>query len=121
MGNGRENNGLYLITENFPTAVISFLKEHGETTLWHLRLGHASTKAMQHISELKNKKQTGRENNCEVCPLARQCRLQFPTSSTRSSSCFQLVHMDVWGPHKVPIYDRKLYFVTIVYDYNRFT
>ncbi|XP_075103107.1 uncharacterized protein LOC142177932 [Nicotiana tabacum] len=55
MGIGRENNGLYLIRENLPTAAISFLKEHGETTLWHLRLGHASTKAMQHISELKNK------------------------------------------------------------------
>ncbi|XP_019228552.1 PREDICTED: uncharacterized protein LOC109209691 [Nicotiana attenuata] len=29
--------------------------------------------------------------------------------------------MDVWGPHKVPTYDRKLYFVTIVDDYSRFT
>nr|XP_016479471.1 PREDICTED: uncharacterized protein LOC107800758 [Nicotiana tabacum] len=79
MGNGRENNGLYLITENFPTAVISFLKEHGETTLWHLRLGHASTKAMQHISELKNKKQTGRENNCE--------EQSFPFEKDADSDC----------------------------------
>ncbi|XP_019235589.1 PREDICTED: uncharacterized protein LOC109215923 [Nicotiana attenuata] len=66
MGIGRENNGLYLIRENLSIAAISFLKEHGETTLRRLRLGHASTKAMQHISELKNKIQTGRGNNCET-------------------------------------------------------
>nr|XP_009765493.1 PREDICTED: uncharacterized protein LOC104217010 [Nicotiana sylvestris] len=71
MGIDIENNGLYLIRENLPTTTISFLKEYGETTLWHLRLGHASTKAMQHISELKNKIQTGRENNCEVISLQR--------------------------------------------------
>ncbi|XP_075104837.1 uncharacterized protein LOC142178916 [Nicotiana tabacum] len=29
--------------------------------------------------------------------------------------------MDVWGPHKVATYDRKLYFITIVDDYSRFT
>nr|XP_009759202.1 PREDICTED: uncharacterized protein LOC104211777 [Nicotiana sylvestris] len=113
---GRENSGLHLIKENLPIAAASFLKENGETTLWHLRLGHASTKSMQHILELKNKIHAREQDNCEVCPLARQCRLQFPVSSIRSSSYFQLVHMDVWGPHKVPTYDRKLYFVTIVDD-----
>ncbi|XP_016473358.2 uncharacterized protein LOC107795270 [Nicotiana tabacum] len=87
MGIGRENNGLYLIKENLPTTTISLLKEHGKTTLY-LRLGHTSTKSMQHISELKNKIQAGEQDNCEVCPLARQYRLQFPLSSTRSSSIF---------------------------------
>ncbi|XP_019238180.1 PREDICTED: uncharacterized protein LOC109218282 [Nicotiana attenuata] len=66
IGIGRENNGLYVIKENLPTATISFLKEHGEITLWHLRLGHASTKSMQHISELKNKIRAGEQDNCEV-------------------------------------------------------
>ncbi|XP_070049065.1 uncharacterized protein [Nicotiana tomentosiformis] len=36
MGIGRENNGLYLIKENLPIIAASFLKENGETRLWHL-------------------------------------------------------------------------------------
>lgn len=56
-----------------------------------------------------------------VCSLAKQYRLKFPSSTNISSSLFQLVHMNVWGPHKHPTYYRKHYFLTIVDDYSRFT
>ncbi|XP_075091731.1 uncharacterized protein LOC142171910 [Nicotiana tabacum] len=79
MGIGRENSGLYLIKENLPTAAISFLKENGETALWHLRLGHASTKSMQHISELKNKIQAREQDNCEFEATVKVVRLDNGT------------------------------------------
>ncbi|XP_075102309.1 uncharacterized protein LOC142177458 [Nicotiana tabacum] len=96
----RENNRLYLIKENLLITTTSFLKEYEDTRLRHLRLGHASAKSMEHISALRNKTHTGMQDNCEVCPLAKQYRLQFPTSSTRLIGCFQPIHMDVWGPYK---------------------
>ena len=33
---------------------------------------------------------------------------------------FDVVHMDLWGPYKIPTLDRKYYFLTIVDDYSRF-
>ncbi|XP_075083245.1 uncharacterized protein LOC142166996 [Nicotiana tabacum] len=70
VGIGRENNRLYLIKENLPVTTTSFLKGYGDTKLWHLRLGHASAKSMEHISALNNKIHTGVQDNCEVFPLA---------------------------------------------------
>ncbi|XP_019256000.1 PREDICTED: uncharacterized protein LOC109234449 [Nicotiana attenuata] len=65
MGIGREHNGLYLLKENITVAAASFFMSKGaegffmskgaEGELWHLRLGHASLKSMQHIPELKKK------------------------------------------------------------------
>ncbi|XP_070029502.1 uncharacterized protein [Nicotiana sylvestris] len=53
---GREHNGLYLLKENITVVAAGFFMNKGaESKLWHLRLGHASLKSMQHISELKNK------------------------------------------------------------------
>lgn len=45
----------------------------------------------------------------------------FPVSSSSTSSCFNLLHVNVWGPFRVPTYDKKSYFVTLVDDYSRYT
>ncbi|XP_019248462.1 PREDICTED: uncharacterized protein LOC109227720 [Nicotiana attenuata] len=55
-GIGREHNGLYLLKKNITVAVGGFLvNKRAESKLWHLRLGHAYLKSMQHIPELRNK------------------------------------------------------------------
>lgn len=59
--------------------------------------------------------------HCTVSPLAKQVKLPFPISTTSSQSIFERLHSDVWGSNKVPTYDDKRYFVTIVDDYSRFT
>ena len=38
-----------------------------------------------------------------------------------SSSPFDLIHCDVWGPYHVPTYNGKKFFLTIVDDHTRFT
>lgn len=58
---------------------------------------------------------------CHVCPLARQTKLPFPVSHNKSSAVFDLLHVDVWGPYRVPTIDGKRFFVTIVDDYSRLT
>jgi len=35
--------------------------------------------------------------------------------------CFDLIHVDVWGPYSIPSTHGHKYFLTIVYDYSRYT
>lgn len=77
------------------------------------------TSVMKHVPSLRLHAES--QDCCSVCPLAKQSRLKFSISTTRAHSAFQLIHVDVRGPFQVPTYDRKLYFVTIVDDFSRYT
>jgi len=59
--------------------------------------------------------------SCEICPRAKQPRLTFPSRTTNSSHCFELIHVDIWGPFSIPSNNRSRYFLTIVDDYSRCT
>ena len=51
--------------------------------------------------------------------MEKQHRLPFPNGTTVSTSSFQLLHIDVWGPFNTPTYDGHKFFVTIVDDCTR--
>lgn len=38
-----------------------------------------------------------------------------------SKHVFDLLHCNPWGPYRVPTYNKKRFFVTIVDDYSRYT
>lgn len=83
-----------------------------------MRLGHAHVdviKKHKSLSSLKN------VTHCTVCPLAKQSKLPFQLRNTNSKSVFDLLHCDIWEPYKVPTYDGKKYFVTVIDDYTRYT
>ncbi|XP_070050325.1 uncharacterized protein [Nicotiana tomentosiformis] len=122
MGIGRESNGLYILQREFkPTVGAAVAGGVNESELWHLRLGHPSTVAMQHIPNLKNKVNNTVQENCSVCPMAKQIRLSFPVSKSKYSSIFQLIHVSAWGPYRKATFDRNQYFVNVVDDYSRYT
>jgi len=58
---------------------------------------------------------------CSVCPKAKLHRQPFPLSTTRASTIFELIHVDIWGPYKCATYDGYKYFLTIVDDHSRAT
>lgn len=89
-----------------------------DTQLCYQRLGHPSYFIMKHLNLLSSNKND--IVSCHVCPLAKQIRQVFPSSNSRASTSFDLVHMNLWGPYKTPTLDKKHYFLTIVDDYNRF-
>ncbi|CAN1217084.1 Retrovirus-related Pol polyprotein from transposon TNT 1-94 [Linum perenne] len=85
--------------------------------LWHYRLGHSAPSVIQLLS-------LGSPDSsfhCRVCPLAKQKRLAFPLSQSCAKTCFDLVHMDIWGPYSVPTLNGQRYFLTVVDDKSRFT
>ena len=52
--------------------------------------------------------------------MAKQTKLPFPISETKSNACFDLVHMDIWGPISITSMHGFRYFLTVVDDYYRY-
>ncbi|KAL0349326.1 UNVERIFIED_CONTAM: Retrovirus-related Pol polyprotein from transposon RE2 [Sesamum angustifolium] len=127
---GKQKGNLYFLdTSSFDSAVINsyinnrnnvlhpkFVIDLCGTTGWvTLPLLYS-----QHIPEIKHLNET-QTNDCCICPLAKQHRLSFPSSITRSKHMFKLIHTDVWGPYKIASLTNCNYFLTIVDDFTRAT
>ncbi|XP_070031507.1 uncharacterized protein [Nicotiana tomentosiformis] len=52
--------------------------------LWHLRLGHLPYHAMKNIKNISLSSTDKHLFPCDICPMARQSKLPFPTSSISS-------------------------------------
>lgn len=89
--------------------------------LWHMRLGHPSPSRLRLASPLLPSKTTSFDNNCSVCPMAKQTRLPFQLSLISTKAAFDLLHCDIWGPHKIPTHSGARFFLTIVDDFTRCT
>jgi len=142
-GIGKEDHGLYILTRGpnqAPRKLVNSSmssRSHSHSTsvaksivlpslhcesadVWHKRLGHAPIdiiKRHKSLSALSSKD----NSHCTVCPLAKHTKLPFPLSTTLSKGVFELLHCDIWGPYKVPTYNGKRFFVTVVDDYSRYT
>ena len=53
--------------------------------------------------------------------MAKQSRLSFKVSQISSNKPFDLIHCDIWGPHRIYSYSGARYFLTIVDDFSRYT
>lgn len=67
--------------------------------LWHKGLGHMHLFSMKHISVLTSEALHPTSVLCSICPMARQHKLPFPTSTTSTTHIFGLIHVDTWGPY----------------------
>lgn len=88
--------------------------------LWHHRLGHASLAKLEHIPCVKA---YTRDNSqiCVTCPMSEFAKLPFTDSNSHASTAFKLIHLDTWGPYKVPYNGKYRFFLTLVDDYTRHT
>ena len=91
-----------------------------ELKLMHLRMGHIPFNRLQLVNDnLANR--NGLDCICQICPRAKQTRNSFPKTGSRSKNCFDLLHIDVWGPYKIRTHNDCKYFLTIVDDFSRHT
>ena len=52
--------------------------------------------------------------NCEICKLAKQTKLPFSLSTSKSEVVFYLVHSDFWGLAPINSYNGFKYFVLFI-------
>lgn len=88
-------------------------------SIWHHRLGHTPMAKLKQIHELSPLNSTNQ--TCVTCPMAKSTNLPYPLSDSYASENFELVHMDTWGPYKVPTQGHHKYFLTLVDDHSRHT
>ncbi|KAM3263927.1 hypothetical protein P3L10_000921 [Capsicum annuum] len=91
-GIGRQEGRLYVLkggwtgdTNQSGSKTCKFIAEvlTSSCSLWHQRLGHPSSQVLKCLDTLKNPSDLNMLNKCTMCPLAKQTRLSFPTSTTR--------------------------------------
>ena len=87
-----------------------------ESTIWHARLGHPHTRALN----LMLPGVVFKNDECEACILGKHCRTVFPRSSTIYEKCFDLVHSDVWTAPCMSRENHK-YFVTFIDEKSKYT
>ena len=94
------------------------------TGLWHSRLGQPS---FQRLAILQNlvpdviNCSNNKSFDCPIRPIAKQKRLPFQSFVHVSNSCFDLIHVDIWGPYSTPSLNGSKYFFTVVDDFSRCT
>lgn len=87
--------------------------------LWHHRLGHASVSTIKHLPFLKINSPINQI--CTSCPMAKFSKLPFNISASQASESFELVHMDIQGPYRIPYQSKYRYFLSFVDDNSRNT
>ena len=92
---------------------------HKDLQLVHSRLGHPSIEKIKHVvpCNVPNMNEFFRE----VCVLFKHHLLPFLISTSHATFAFELVHLDLWGPYKVPTMKGEKYFLTILDDFSRTT
>jgi transposase InsO family protein len=138
---GKQRNGLYILQKSVHSnhisnpaipyadftkvlySLSSIKQSHNSFHIWYCRFGHPSVSRMYFLScVMPNFSLIDKTDSvCNVCPLAKQRRLPFVRHNHLSSSPFDLLHVDIWGPYHVPTVEGFIYFLTLVDDCSRTT
>ena len=111
----------------FPNSSKHYFSHHfksGSTDIWHQCLGHPQFSALQF---LKNKGlidvigNVKSEHICDSCQLGKLSRLPFSCSKNISSSIFEKIHCDLWGPAPILSIGKLRYYARLVDDFSKYT
>lgn len=129
-GFGKLQEGLYHLKiskdHSFKLSKSSFVNNSISTTIndsniWHFRLGHLSRNRLNVLHKKFPFISKSINENCDNFHLSKQRKLPYSWSISRASKIFELTHMDIWGHFPKTSVDGHKYFLTILYDYSRYT
>lgn len=55
---------------------------------------------------------------CDIYHFTRQKKLLYHTITSKASSCFELIHFDIWGPLTINLIHDHKYFLTVRNDFS---
>ncbi|VVA32945.1 Hypothetical predicted protein, partial [Prunus dulcis] len=93
IGKGLERGGLYYLAPDVPSIANSAVASPS-FNLWHWCLGHPSKFILPHLQNFHSTISIPNNHVCTICPLAKHCRLSFPSSTISTNACFDLIHCD---------------------------
>ncbi|GJV72054.1 ribonuclease H-like domain-containing protein [Tanacetum coccineum] len=108
---------LYPVTAPSPIPHAFLVSQH----TWHQRLGHPGGEVLRRLVS-SNFISCNKEKPpvlCHACQLGKHVRLPFVSSSTVISSCFDIIHSDVWTS-PIPSLSGFKYYVLFLDHYSQF-
>ena len=112
----------YIDADTVNSHIAASCNSNNVSALWHARLGHLPFEKIQllhsHFPFISCNKEI---THCDTCHFAKMRKLAFPISTSKFDACFDLIHVDIWGPFHIPSVFGHKYFLTIVDDKSRFT
>jgi len=121
IGAGERKDGLYYLRNKLR---IKAHKVAGTSLLelWHARLGHPSRKITKMVPTVDARKGSNILNKaCDIFHRVKHTRDGFPSSYSKASNLFELIHCDLWGPYRTASSCGCYYFLAIVNDFSRAT
>ncbi|NBU34777.1 hypothetical protein EBS40_09225, partial [bacterium] len=108
-----------------PSSTATAFEAEVPMQLAHQRLAHAAPSTIAKLHKLGSvsgfKLQQGANKDkvqCEPCLLGKAQRLPFPkTSRTKAQHKLELVHVDLWGPARVPTFGKQSVYVLSILDH----
>ncbi|GKC70113.1 cysteine-rich receptor-like protein kinase 8, partial [Tanacetum coccineum] len=107
--------------QKFSLSVLSNKTVKDNYELWHHRIGHDPDVKLKQMHDLPVSLTKSCFDKCFSCPMEKFTKLPYSLSDSHSTSVFELIHIDIWGPYKVPTNGKFRYFLTIVDDCSRGT
>jgi hypothetical protein len=104
------------------TGVFAATSSSPSLSLWHSRLGHASSSQEQQLVSRGLLGPVSKENfDCVPCQLEKQLAFPFHNSESMFTGIFYLIHSDVWRLSPINSIGGSRYFVVFVDDYSRYS
>nr|GEY18072.1 ribonuclease H-like domain-containing protein [Tanacetum cinerariifolium] len=108
---------LYPVMEPSSIPHVFLVSQH----TWHQRLGHLGREVLRHLVS-NNFISCNKEKPlvlCHACRLGKHVRLPFVSSNTVFTSCFEIIHSDVWTS-PIPSLSGFKYYILFLDHYSQF-
>ena len=121
---GRNKNGLYEWPHLAPKPPsIHLASTKVPFRLWHCRLGHPHSTILNFVLKKFSLPVATKDKFefCNACCSNKAHRLPFQRLTLSSTTPFQVMFSDLWGPSLVLSLDKKLYYCIFVDQYTKYT
>jgi GAG-pre-integrase domain len=124
IGIGQQSEGLYHLKqerEDFNSRACLAETPELELIFLHCRLGHIPFTILIKLYPKLYSRCNKTKLVCDTCEFAKHTRTMYPISGNRSSSCFDIVHSDIWRPSRVASLSGARWFVIFIDCHSRMT